>query len=241
MKQFLIVKTGAAPSVIQQQFGDFDQWFIEALGPKRFDYQVVSVHEDENLPSDLEALDGVLVTGSPAMVSHRHPWSEATADWLRGAHEKGLPMLGVCYGHQLIAHALGGKVGPNPAGRQMGSRQVDILDTEDDLLGPMGPTAVFQVTHLEVVLEPPPDSQVIAKNAADPYHGLYFGQKSWGVQFHPEFNRDIMSAYIQARVSVLAGEGIVAGPLLAAIKPAPDGARLMQRFADLVTDSSTRP
>ncbi|MFU8832745.1 MAG: glutamine amidotransferase [Wenzhouxiangella sp.] len=235
MKTFLIVKTGAAPPVIQRQFGDFDQWFVDALGAKRFDYRVVSVHDDEDLPTDINALDGVLVTGSPAMVSHRHPWSEATAEWLRGAHEHGLPMLGVCYGHQLIAHALGGKVGTNPAGRQMGSRQVDILATDDRLLGPLGPATVFQVTHLEVVLEAPPNSQVIATNAADPYHGLYFGRKSWGVQFHPEFDRDIMRAYIQARASVLSGEGIAAEPLLAAIKSAPDGARLMRRFADLVS------
>jgi len=234
MKNFLIVKTGAAPAVIQQQFGDFDRWFIDALGADRFDYRVVSVHEDQDLPADLASIDAVLATGSPAMVTHRHPWSEATADWLRGVHEQSLPMIGVCYGHQLIAHALGGKVGPNPAGRQMGSRMVDILDLDDRLLGPLGPATVFQVTHLEVVLQAPPGSRVIAKNANDLNHGLHFGNNSWGVQFHPEFNQDIMNSYIRARASVLAGEGIAADRLLAGVQAAPDGARMMQRFAEFV-------
>ncbi len=231
MPSLAIIKTGNTLAPIHDRFGDFDQWFIRSLGPDRFDYQVVNVHEDQDLP---DHADAVLVTGSPAMVSHRHTWSENTAAWLADFHRTARPMLGVCYGHQLIAHALGGRVGPNAVGRRMGTRQVDILDQDDALLGEFYPYQNFQVTHVEVVIEPPQQARVVARTDGDEHHALHFGAHSWGVQFHPEFDIEIMAAYIQSRASVLAGEGIDAQTLLDAVRPAPAGARLMTRFAELV-------
>lgn len=236
MPNLAIIKTGNTLSPIHERFGDFDRWFIRSMGTDRFDYRVVNVHEDQPLPDDADA---VLVTGSPAMVSHRHAWSEKAADWLADFHRAGRPMLGVCYGHQLIAHALGGKVGPNPLGRRMGTRRVEITAEDDALLGPFFPEQDFQVTHVEVVLEPPPRARVIARTDGDDHHALHFGRRSWGVQFHPEFNVEIMHAYIRSRASVLAGEGIEADHLLEQMRPAPAGDRVMNRFADLVDQAGS--
>jgi GMP synthase (glutamine-hydrolysing) len=236
MQKLAIIKTGSTLSEVHQRFGDFEQWFIQSLGPSRFDFDVYAVHEDQHPPADIQGIDAVVVTGSPAMVSHRHAWSERTAAWLAEFHQSQKPMLGVCYGHQLIAHALGGKVGPNPNGRAMGTRSIEILDQDDQLLGRFSPQQSFQVTHVEVVLEPPSGAKVIACSPNDPYHGLHFGGLSWGVQFHPEFDIDIMACYIQLRASVLAGEGIAADRLMGTLQTAPAGALLMQHFANLVED-----
>lgn len=239
-KQVMIIKTGSSVPAAGQRFGDFDQWFIDGVGPQRFDYRTVSVHDGESLPADSGGLDAVIVTGSPAMVSHRHDWSERAADWLAAAHQTGVPMLGVCYGHQLIAHALGGTVGPNPHGRRMGSLTVDILDAEDPLLGRFAPGDYFQATHVEAVLEPPPEARVIARSDGDNHHALYFGNSSWGLQFHPEFNVDIMDCYIRSRDAVLTGEGIYTDRLLASLKPTPCGKAVLERFADLVDEHPAR-
>ena len=230
----LIVKTGSSVPEAAERFGDFDQWFINSIGRERFDFRTVSVHQGERLPERRDDLAAVVITGSPAMVSHRHQWSERAAGWIAEAHDEGLPMLGVCFGHQLIAHALGGVVGPNPNGRRMGSFEVEILDRDDQLLGQFAPGAAFQATHVEAVLEPPRGARVISRAQGDPHHGLYFGNYSWGLQFHPEFDVDIMDCYIRSRRSVLSGEGIFADRLLESLRPTPSGRAVLQRFAEMV-------
>ncbi len=230
----LIIKTGSCFPEAAARFGDFDDWFVRGLGPERFEFRTVSVHQGERLPAGRSSFAGIVITGSPAMVSHRHDWSERCAEWLAGAHAQGVPLLGVCYGHQLLAHALGGVVGPNPHGRRMGSFEVEILDGEDRLLGQFAPRADFQATHVEVVLEPPRAARVISRTMGDPHHALHFGKLSWGVQFHPEFNIEIMDCYIRARRAILSGEGIYAERLLGALRPSPAGAAVLGRFAELI-------
>ncbi len=237
----LIVKTGSSVPEAAERFGDFDQWFINGIGPERFDFRTVSVHQGERLPQRRDDLAAVLITGSPAMVSHRHEWSERAAAWVAETHDHGLPMLGVCYGHQLLAHALGGVVGPNPNGRRMGSFDVEILDRDDRLLGQFAPGAAFQATHVEAVLEPPKGAQVVSRTQGDPHHGLYFGNLSWGLQFHPEFDVDIMDCYIRSRRSVLSGEGIFADRLLSSLRPTPSGRAVLQRFAEMVEQTQHGP
>lgn len=229
----LFVKTGTAIDAARERFGDFEDWFVRGLGADAFDYEVCAVHEREHLPGldRINAFSGLVVTGSPAMVSHRHDWSEQTAAWLADAHESGFPMLGVCYGHQLIAHALGGKVGPNPAGRRMGTFGLQPESHDDPLLGHSASCSSVHRTHFEVVLEPPKASTVIASSEGDAHHVLYFGRHSWGVQFHPEFDTEIMRCYVEARRDLLEAEGQDATALIERIEPAPLGERLLAQFA----------
>lgn len=234
--RILIIKTGSAFAEARQRFGDFADWFARAPAVQAFQVETRDVVESPSFPADAElgTYAGIIVTGSPAMVSHRHAWSERTAEWLgRIVRDDRLPVLGVCYGHQLIAHALGGFVGPNPNGRRMGTRAFEVESADDRLLGALAPGAPVHVTHLESVLDPPDSARVVGRTEGDPHHALHFGGRCWGVQFHPEFDASIMRCYVQARAELLEGEGFDSRAILENVRECPTGDAVLQQFAEI--------
>jgi GMP synthase (glutamine-hydrolysing) len=201
-------------------------------GPDRV--EVVAVHEGEPLPEP-ETLLGVVVSGSPAMVTERADWSESAGRWLADIVEQdALPVLGLCYGHQLIAQALGGEVGPNPRGREMGTVEVTLAGSEvdGDPLFEAG-SHPAHMTHVESVLRPPDGARVLGRSALETHAALRFGPRQWGVQFHPEFDREIMCSYIEFRRDILLAEGFDPDGMLAATRETPVLSGLLARFARL--------
>jgi GMP synthase (glutamine-hydrolysing) len=232
----LILKTGSTLEPLRRRRGDFDDWFRQGLGQAGTRAEVCGANTGDGLPPP-EDLAGVIVTGSPAMVSDRLPWSERAARWLREAVRRQTPILGVCYGHQLLAHALGGRVGLNPRGREIGTVRVRLAAAaaSDPLLGDMPAEIEVQATHLESVLEPPPGAEVLGATELDPHHVLRFSGRAWGLQFHPEFDREIVTGYITERRSDLEHEGLDAHALVRSARDTPHGTALLRRFAALCT------
>jgi len=237
MKPLLVVKTGTTLPELRERRGDYEQWFEEGLALERVPLEVVDVYQGDALPQP-DRVAGIVITGSSAMVSDREPWSERAAAWLPSAVSADVPILGVCYGHQLLAHALGGEVGANPRGREIGTVEVDLsASAGDPLLGGIGPRCLFNATHVESVLRLPPRSIRLASNAADPNHAFALAgtpRRVWGVQFHPEFDDDVIRAYLHARRPLLAEEGLDTDALLAETRATPAGAAVLGRFARLV-------
>jgi len=235
MKPLCILKTGTAIAGIPSDWGDFEHWIARAAQMDDQHWICCDVRAGETLPS-IGDISGVIITGSPAMVTDREDWSERSADWLRELVQGAIPALGICYGHQLMAHALGGEVDYHPQGREIGTKP--LLSTQaaqQDLLFQVMPSRYLaHTTHSQSVVGLPPGAEVLAANDFEPHHGVRFAPMAWGVQFHPEFTMDVMSRYLELRSGVLQKEGFDVARLLADVQDAAEGRALLPRFVDVV-------
>ncbi|MFD1802703.1 glutamine amidotransferase [Mixta tenebrionis] len=217
----VLLQLEVPPAPVRERIGEQARWFIDALGLSAPDYIICRPDLGEALP-EFSAISGAILSGSWAMVTDHAEWSERTAAWVRAAMALSLPLLGVCYGHQLMAYALGGEVGDNPHGWERGALPVTLLPgaQSDALLAGLPSTFAAWLSHRQTVLAPPPGARVLARSAADECQIIRYGPCALSVQFHPEFNARIMQACQSA-----------AAPSAAEAPPVTESARLiLQRF-----------
>lgn len=231
MKPILIIKTGGTFPEDVAHCGDFEDWTRQAMNLPAEAVQTVAVCHGELLP-ELATVAGAVITGSHAMVTEQTPWMQATAAWLRQAVNAGLPVLGICFGHQLLAAALGGEAGWNPLGREIGTAQIGLTEAgrNDPLFGQLPPTFPAQVTHRQSALRLPPGARLLAASPGDPHQAFAIGS-AWGVQFHPEFAAGAIRRYIELLAEELRAEGSEPAALLARVTETPEATSLLARFA----------
>src|SRR5690606_26145464 len=142
---------------------------------------------------------------------------------------------GICFGHQLLAEALGGRVEPNPRGREMGTVQIELVE-RDPLLG-ADPALAVNMSHVDSVVGLPAGAVVLARSERDPHAAIRFADSAYGVQFHPEFDGDVMRRYIDARRDVIASEGLDPDAMWHGTSDATSGAEVLARFVRGVSRS----
>lgn len=221
---------------LAKQRGDFEDWMVEAMGVCPDSVETVDVQMGDRLPP-LHQVSGVVITGSHAMVTEHHDWSEYSAEWLQKAAQKQIPTLGICYGHQLIAYALGGVVAYMADGREVGTLPVMLQPAaqEDYLLQGLPERVLVQLSHRQAVMRLPEDAVWLARSDRVPFEAFRYGDRVWGMQFHPEFSVDVMQAYTCYARSGLVSEGFDPDGIYRQIQETPQGFRIMRRFASLVT------
>jgi GMP synthase (glutamine-hydrolysing) len=188
----------------------------------------IDVRTAESLPPP-ERFAGLIVTGSASSVTERAPWMLRIETYLARAVELEQPLLGICFGHQLLGQALGGRVERNPRGREMGTVELAIV-ADDPLLDRSIKPALAHATHVDSVTVLPPGAQILAATELEPHAALRFGARAWGVQFHPEFDPQVMAEYIRTRSELLTQEGRDPAAMLAGIAPAQAGQAVLRRF-----------
>ncbi|WP_447928265.1 glutamine amidotransferase [Vreelandella sp. EE27] len=237
MPLVLIVKTGDAFPEVTDQHGDFDALFEEPM-KRVVPNTTINVWDPRAEPAapSLDALDAIVITGSNSMVSDAEPWSEALKPWLNAARERDIAMLGVCYGHQLMAEAFGGQAGNHPNGREAGTFEIERTDAShsDPLFSQLPTRFMAHLTHGQTVLEAPDDALILAFNDHDSHQAVRYGTRQWSVQFHPEFNADILRAYIERVEPALIEQGEDVGTLINRIKETPQATSLLERFIRLL-------
>ncbi len=245
MRRVLLVKAGSVSPPVRTALGDYDRWFVRAFGPARCVLRVVEAHLGERLPPRPRELDAVVVTGSPRSVLEREPWMQRAGGWLVEAAEQRVPVLGVCFGHQLLAEALGGRVRKNPLGREIGTVPCALTPAgrEDPLFDGAPPAFDVQATHEDEVGEVPPEVEVLASNAASRVQAFRAGPFLRAVQFHPEIDAATLRALAEARIPLLEEEARARGDdpvarvraVLAGIRETPFARRVLGSFLERFT------
>ena len=189
-----ILETGRPPGDLADRFGDYAAMMKRMLGDG-FNIDTFDVAAGQ-LPDDLSAYDAYLITGSPAGVYDPLPWIAGLSDFIRAAH--GSKMVGICFGHQIMAEALGGRVEKSDKGWGTGLHDYAILRAEPWMDG--AETIAVPASHQDQVVAQPPDTRLIASSDFTPFAALAWTDRpAISFQFHPEFAPDYAKALIEYR------------------------------------------
>ncbi|MFP4068323.1 MAG: type 1 glutamine amidotransferase [Spirochaetaceae bacterium] len=183
--------------------GDYTELFrdlFEASAPDGAPELVSLDVRGGELPARPQRYDGYLITGSYAGVYEEESWIDELLDFIRRAHRRPVPLVGICFGHQALAHALGGRAAKAESGWELG-----IIETEVDAAAVGSPVWMGEAPerlklvymHQDQVIEPPPDAVTFARTADCPYAGFTIGATALGLQGHPEFTERLTARMIQ--------------------------------------------
>jgi GMP synthase (glutamine-hydrolysing) len=197
-----ILQTGHAPDEIQTQLGDYDAMFGRFLAGEGFTFETFNV-VDMVFPANAATCDGWLITGSKHGAYEDHAFIPPLEEFIRAAKAEDVPMVGVCFGHQIIAQALGGKVEKFDGGWAVG-RQTYAWGNEDIALN---------AWHQDQVVALPADAHAVASNDFCANAAVVYGRQAFTVQPHPEFGDQMI-----AGLAALRGPGVVPDPLLDAVQ-----------------------
>jgi GMP synthase (glutamine-hydrolysing) len=236
MKKLFIIKAGSTFTDTAAQYGDFDEMTCRELGIEREELHVVDAFRGEALP-DSGTCQGVVITGAHCMVTENLPWSLAIEAWIPALVEAEIPLLGVCYGHQLLGRAMGGQVDFHPGGKEVGTVSIRLLPESngDPLFGKMPQCFPAHATHAQSVISLPPGALLLAENDFEQHHAFRLGRCAWGIQFHPEYNSGIMRDYIMKQADNLTQSGQDVNALLQELRETPEANSILTTFAQMAT------
>ncbi|WP_455205145.1 glutamine amidotransferase [Kaarinaea lacus] len=236
MKTLIILKAGSKLPALDDTSGDFHDWILKGYSAMDFPVTVINVTEGEVLPQ-LDYVAGIVVTGSSAMVTEKHPWAEQTANWLRVAAKSDIPTLGICFGHQLLAYALGGDVQDNPNGIEVGTVSTVLCPaaSDDELFIEMPKSLDVQASHKQSVQSLPRGAVRLAASQMDANHAFKVGDCVWGLQFHPEFDASITRHYVEYYREPLAQQGRNVDEIKNNCHDSSYGNEILRRFFDVVS------
>lgn len=197
-----ILQTGHAPAALLQERGDYDALFQRLLAGRGFSFITYNV-VDMIFPSGAHDCEGWLITGSKHGAYEDHPFIAPLEALIREIHDAALPLVGICFGHQIIAQALGGRVEKFSGGWAVGRTEYDWA----------GEAVAMNAWHQDQVVSPPAGAEVLASNAFCQNAALLYAGRALTLQAHPEFDADFVAGLARDR-----GPGVVPDDQLAEVQ-----------------------
>jgi len=197
--QIGILQTGASPDVLKDDLGDYPDMFERLLAGRGLTFRRYRV-ELMDFPAAVTDCDGWLITGSRHGAYEDHPFIAPLEGFIRDAFAAHVPMVGICFGHQIIAQAMGGRVERYAGGWSVGATDYDFN----------GETLTLNAWHRDQVTAVPDTAEVVATNQFCENAALLYDDRMFTVQAHPEFRPEFIDGLMRTR-----GPGLVPDDLMA--------------------------
>jgi GMP synthase-like glutamine amidotransferase len=215
-----ILQTGQAPDPLIPKAGDYPDMFQRLLSGNDFTFRTWRV-SDMEFPTDVHQADGWLITGSRHGAYEDHAFIAPLEEFVRKVMAEGVPLVGVCFGHQIIAQAQGGKVERYGKGWSVGPTDYDFG----------GEKVTLNAWHRDQVTKVPAGAKVIASNDFCQNAAMIYGNRAFTVQAHPEFKDDFIDGLMKVRGPGLVPDEVMAKASARLGKPNDDH-KIARRIAD---------
>ncbi|MBL9046288.1 MAG: type 1 glutamine amidotransferase [Tabrizicola sp.] len=218
--QIGILQTGESPDALRADMGDYPDFFETLLAGRGLTFRRWAVLRND-FPADVHDCDGWLITGSRFGAYEEHAWIPPLEDFIRKAYAAHVPVVGVCFGHQIIAQAMGGKVEKYAGGWSVGPTEYDFGDRSYTL----------NAWHQDQVTVKPEGAKVLSSTDFCQNAALLYDDRMFTVQPHPEFRKEFMAGLIKYRGPGLVPDALLADATQRLDKPT-DSPSMADRIAD---------
>lgn len=212
---------------VAAQVGDYTDLYPAVFGPAGMDLTVFEVTRGE-LPGDLDGYDGWVVSGSRRSTYEDEGWIHRLESLVRRIVDEGRPLVGICFGHQMTAQALGGKVEPADVGWGVGVKEFTIGDPAPWM--EQAPTMRLLMSHRDQVTRLPDGAEVVATSGYCPVGAYRIGDRVFCVQGHPEFVPELSRILMEKRRQKIGDE--VVDNALESLDVPTDGRRTVRWMAE---------
>ena len=203
-----ILATGITPDELLGRFGSYADMFMRLLGSRApaFSFEVFDVRDDQ-FPASVAACDGWIMTGSRCGVYDDLPWMAPLKQFIRDAYAAVVPLVGICFGYQIVASAFGASVQKYQGGWGVGLNTYRI-EGQHAFVDAGDSAFTINAMHQDQVLELPQNAQLFATSEFCRYAGLVYGDRILTLQAHPEFTIEFERELVGSRRGEVVPEAV---------------------------------